>query len=291
MATLIGIMALVLWSLLAVIATITSGLPAFLLLAYCFAISFVISLLFRKKLGQSIFTSPQLSGKQWLNGITGLFGFHLCYFLAIESAPAIEVSLIVYIWPLLLSVLVANKTNKLAALVGGVVGFIGISFIILSSPNNAEVKPTSIGYLLAACCALIWTVYSFVLTKSQSKVEDIGWLSLAVALLALVAHLALEPSFSTYSLTHCFGILLLGLGPVGGAFYFWDYGLKFGNQKLLASLSYFTPLFSSIWLALAGLNTWSEHIVLSLALILIGALITNINMKKLQHIRFFQKAN
>ena len=32
-----------------------------------------------------------------------------------------------------------------------------------------------------------------------------------------------------------FSILMLGLGPVGGAFYLWDYAMKEGDIKLLAS--------------------------------------------------------
>ena len=279
MATLSGILALFLWSLLALISSLTSELPAFLLLAYCFGISFILSLIYRAKINQRLFTLPKLSGKQWLNGILGLFGFHFCYFMALKSATAIEVSLIVYIWPLLLSILVAGKANRVKAGVGGVLGFIGISFIILSTPDKQTNTSSFIGYMLAVSCAFIWALYSFFLTKSKSKVEDIGWVSLVVAIFSFIAHTMIEPSFTSYTANHWLGILLLGFGPVGGAFYLWEYGLKFGNQQLLASLSYFTPLFSSIWLALAGLNTWSEHIVLSLLLILLGAIVTNLKIR------------
>ena len=279
MATLSGMLALVLWSLLALISSLTEELPAFLLLAYCFAISFVLSLVYRAKTTQNLFTLPKLSGKQWLNGIFGLFGFHFCYFMALKSAAVIEVSLIVYIWPLLLSILVAGKANRFKAGVGGLLGFIGISFIILATPDNSETTSSFIGYVLAASCAFIWALYSFFLSKSDSKVEDIGWISLVVAVFSFIAHLTIEPSLTNYTAIHWLGIVLLGFGPVGGAFYLWDYGLKFGNQQLLASLSFFTPLFSSVWLALSGLNNWSEHIVLSLLLILIGATVTNLKIK------------
>ena len=71
------------------------------------------------------------------------------------------------------------------------------------------------------------------------------------------------------------GVLLLGLGPVGGAFYLWDMSLKNGNRQLLASISFCTPLISAVILALAGLNDWSIYIVIALSLILLGAFVSN----------------
>ena len=71
------------------------------------------------------------------------------------------------------------------------------------------------------------------------------------------------------------GILLLGLGPVGGAFYLWDFGLKKGNKQLLASLSFFTPLLSSVLLSLAGLHDWSINIIIAVVLIMLGAAVSN----------------
>src|SRR3546814_1148446 len=38
----------------------------------------------------------------WLTGIGGLFGYHALYFTALSHAPAVEASLICYLWPLLL---------------------------------------------------------------------------------------------------------------------------------------------------------------------------------------------
>ena len=72
---------------------------------------------------------------------------------------------------------------------------------------------------------------------------------------------------------------MLGLGPVGGAFYLWDIALKKGNQQLLASLSFSTPLISSVILAIAGFNAWSANIIIALALILSGAIIANMKKK------------
>jgi len=281
MATLYGFIAIGLWGTLALLGTITAEIPAFQLLSLCFTISAIIVISKRIANKKPVFTAPSLTLKQWLLGIIGLFGFHFCYFMALKFAPVIEVSLIVYLWPLLLATLVANKQSRFRALTGGCLGFIGIAFIIVGNGELALNSDYRIGYLLAAVCAVIWGSYSWFLSTSDNDVEDIGWLSAAVALLALLAHWQFETSNWSFSLSEWAGILLLGLGPVGGAFYLWDIALKKGNQQLLASLSFSTPLISSVILAIAGFNAWSVNIIIALALILIGAIIANSQPKRI----------
>ena len=143
-------------------------------------------------------------------------------------------------------------------MLGGVVGFIGVVVLMSGKGELTLSGESTLGYLLAILCALIWSNYSAYLARSPGKVDDIGWISLAVAGLSLLAHLILESNFSLdasqwqFSMSEWLGAILLGLGPVGGAFYLWDIGLKQGNKTLLASLSFFAPLISSVALVLAG---------------------------------------
>jgi drug/metabolite transporter (DMT)-like permease len=279
MATFHGIIAIVLWGLLALLGTVTANIPAFQLLSLCFCISALIVIAKRIFTKKPILTKPSLTLSQWGFGVAGLFGFHFCYFMALKYAPVIEVSLIVYLWPVLLAVLVATKQTLIRALLGGCLGFIGIAFIIIGDSELSLNNEYVIGYLLSIACALIWSSYSWFLSRSNNEVEDIGWLSAAVALISLIAHFQLETSNWNFSLQEWMGIILLGLGPVGGAFYLWDIGLKQGNKQLLASLSFSAPLISSAALSLAGFNTWTFNIVLALGFILSGALVTNMKCK------------
>ena len=41
-----------------------------------------------------------------------------------------------------------------------------------------------------------------------------------------------------------------GSGPMGGAFYLWDYAMKKANHEHVAILSYATPVLSTAFLAL-----------------------------------------
>lgn len=285
MATLYGVTAVILWGLLALLGTMTTKTPAFQLLSLCFCISALIVVAKRILTNKPVFTKPSLTPTQWLLGIAGLFGFHFCYFIALKYAPAIEISLIVYFWPLLLAVFVATKQTLIRALLGGCLGFVGIAFIIIGDGSLTLNQAHIIGYVLAIACALIWSSYSWYLSKSNNEVDDIGWLSAAVALLSLVAHLQLETSNWNFSSSEWLGIVILGLGPVGGSFYLWDIGLKHGNKQLLASLSFSAPLISSVALSLAGVNSWSFNIVLALGFILAGAVVSNMKPRQTKAIQ------
>ncbi|WP_191600895.1 DMT family transporter [Marinomonas algicola] len=278
MSTFLGVLALLLWGLLALLGTLTLVIPAFQLLFMCFLISAFIMVFKRFIQHKPLFTRPSLTGPQWFIGIIGLFGFHFCYFMALQFAPAIEVSLIVYSWPLLLTLFVSTSASRLSALVGGILGFLGIACIVLKDSQINMEEAFLWGYLLSAICAGIWSSYSWFLSKSKSHVDDIGWLSLGVAMLAFAAHLQFETGQWELTWHQWVGVLLLGLGPVGGAFYLWDMGLKYGNRSLLASLSFSTPALSSFILSTAGLNPWSFNIIIALSLIAIGAIIANKNL-------------
>ncbi|WP_372830925.1 DMT family transporter [Pontibacterium sp.] len=289
MATFYGLGAILMWGLLALFGSLTISIPAFQLLFICFLISSLIMFVRRFLRKESLFRLPTLRLSQWLIGTSGLFSFHFLYFMALKQAPVLEVSLIVYLWPLLLAILVAAHGYRLQAMLGGLIGFMGIVVIMTSKGDLNLSIESSFGYLIALMCALVWSSYSTYLAKSPGEVDDIGWISLAVAVLSLLAHLALESDFSLstahwqFTSSAWLGAILLGLGPVGGAFYLWDLGLKQGNQSLLASLSFCAPLISSISLILVGKEPASITLIIAVALIMLGGFIANWRTRKTSH--------
>src|SRR4051795_1648214 len=102
-ATLIGLTAVLMWSLLAVLTVATGKIPAFQLAAMTFGIGALVGSLTwigRSKAIGSL-RQPALA---WAVGIGGLFGYHALYFLALRLAPAAEAGLLNYLWPLLIVV-------------------------------------------------------------------------------------------------------------------------------------------------------------------------------------------
>ena len=296
--TSLGIGALALWSSLALLAANSVAMPPFFLLALCFFVSFLISLFWRYKKTGTWLKAPKITKAQWLLGIYGLFGYHFCYFFALHFAPVLEVSLINYLWPLLLSIFVAAKGHKLVSILGGIVAFSGIVILLSGEQasliqgsnqaiNQGNNQSNIWGYSLAFGAAFIWASYSALLAKfsqnQSSDLTDIGWISLVVSLLSGLCHLLFEPNIAqtlnTLTFTEVVSqfaiVLVIGLGPLGSAFYLWEYGMSKGNRSILASLSFLTPLASSFLLAGFGFAEWSLHMLVALTLILLGGLVSH----------------
>jgi drug/metabolite transporter (DMT)-like permease len=66
-------------------------------------------------------------------------------------------------------------------------------------------------------------------------------------------------------------VALLGLGPVGLAFFLWDLGVKRGDIQLLGTASYAAPLLSTLALVAGGEARASWTLALAALLIAGGA--------------------
>src|SRR5436309_8748071 len=92
-ATLIGLTAILVWSLLSVLTVATGKIPAFQLAAMTFGIGAAvafISFIFRPAAFGAL-RQPLLA---WVVGVGGLFGYHALYFLSLRFAPPAEASLV-----------------------------------------------------------------------------------------------------------------------------------------------------------------------------------------------------
>ena len=70
-------------------------------------------------------------------------------------------------------------------------------------------------------------------------------------------------------------ILGLGLGPVGLAFYVWDYGVKHGDIRLLGVAAYAAPVLSTLILIAAGVAPATPALAAACALIVGGAVVAS----------------
>ena len=65
----------------------------------------------------------------------------------------------------------------------------------------------------------------------------------------------------------------MGLGPVGGAFFLWDVGMKRGDPRLLGTLAYATPVASTLLLCAGGFASFSVTLLASAVLVAAGGLV------------------
>ena len=257
-----------------------------------FFIGFIIGFVLWKKEGRGIMVHLKWPLKVWLVGVCGLFGYHYFYFLAIQNAPAIEANLINYLWPLfivLFSAFLPNEKLRWFHIVGVLFGLIGVVFLISKGGSFNFDAQYANGYIYAFIAALIWGAYS-VISRSFAHIPTsaVGAFCGLTAILSLFCHLAFEVTVFP-AMQEFFIVALIGLGPVGGAFFVWDYGVKNGDIQLLGSMSYFTPLLSTILLISLGLSNQNSRVWMACAFIVFGSIISSLPLFKKLYSRMFTK--
>src|SRR6195952_1265868 len=275
-ATLVGLTAILMWSLLSVMTVATGKIPAFQLAAMTFAIGAAVafaSFIFRPQAFAAL-KQPPLA---WLVGVGGLFGYPALYLLALRFAPPAEAGLLNYLWPLLIvlfSSLLPGERLAPHHIVGALLGLAG-TVLLFAGNTSAHFEQGQIAGLAAAfVAAFVWASYSVMSRKLKTVPTDtVAGFCMATALLAAAIHLAVEVTVSPATTAQWLAIVALGVGPVGAAFYAWDIGMKRGDIRVLGAASYATPLLSTAFLILAGFAKPSAAIAIAAILIASGGLI------------------
>jgi drug/metabolite transporter (DMT)-like permease len=215
----------------------------------------------------------------WLVGVGGLFGYHALYFAALRLAPPAEASLIAYLWPLfivLFSAMLPGERLRRRHVAGALLGLAGVLILVGGRSGRLAFDPAFLpGYALAFGCALVWSGYSVLSRRFGGVPTDavVGF-CLVTAVLSLLCHLAFEVTVWPQTPAQWLAVVGLGLGPVGAAFYFWDYGIKKGDIRLLGVSAYASPVLSTLILVLAGVAAASWSLAAAAALIVGGAIVT-----------------
>jgi drug/metabolite transporter (DMT)-like permease len=96
-----ALVAVIIWSSLAALATSIPQVPPFLMTGIGLLLGSLLALpLSRLRLSQL-----RVTGRQLTLGVYGLFGYHATLFFALQTAPQVEANLLNYLWPLLIVLL------------------------------------------------------------------------------------------------------------------------------------------------------------------------------------------
>ncbi len=263
-ATLTGSTAVFMWGLLALFTTQTGVVPPFLLTALSFGIATCVVSIKWLVYRENVIGHLRQPPGAWIVGVIGLFGYHFFYFMALRNAPPVEAGLIAYMWPLLIvlfSTFLPGERLRWFHLAGAIAGFAGAAILITGRAELPGFQTEFIlGYVMAACCALTWSIYSIVNRRFGSVPTDtVGGFCAATAILAALCHLGFETTVWPDGTLQWLAVLGLGLFPVGMAFFTWDYGTKHGDIKVLGAFAYAAPLISTALLILFGQGkaTWT----------------------------------
>ena len=274
-ATLIGSSAILMWSTLTLLVTFIPGVPPFQLVAVTFFIGSVLFLLKWYFAGQCSVARMIHPWRVWALGLAGLFGYHAFYFAALRLAPPLEASLINYLWPLLIvvfSALLPGEKLRWFHAAGALMGLAGTALLVAGQGPLSFSGAHLAGYACALGAAVTWAGYS-VLSRRVADVpsDSVGGFMAATALLAFIAHELFETTVWPQGGLAWAAVVALGVGPLGAAFFVWDWGVKKGDIRVLGAASYGAPLISTLLLLAFGRGEATWQVIGALAFIVGGA--------------------
>lgn len=256
------------WASLATLGVRLSHLPPFWLTGVALLIGSLIALpLSRWDPKQWCVPLPTLA-----LGVYGLFGFHFLLFIALRHAPPVQANLVNYLWPLgmvvMAPVFLPGMRLSMRQLLAAIVGFAGAALAITG--GRSLDGGLAWGYLPALASAFVWASYSLLTQRVAAfPTAAIGLFAGVSGVLSLVCHFLLEPAVELTAQDGLW-LLLMGLGPLGAAFFLWDAALKRGDARQIGLLSFVTPLLSTLLLLWSRGETPHASIGLATALI-VGA--------------------
>jgi len=274
----LSLISILIWSTLALLGSRLGHLPPFLSVGVALVVGGLVGLVRARDWKVPLGT--------FALGVGGLFGYHALLFTAFRFAPAVEVNLLQYLWPLLIVVLsplyLPGQRLAVHHVLGSLLGLAGAGLVITG--GRLSLDPAHLpGYLLALAAALAWSSYSL-LTKRVRPFPTgaVGGFCLASGLLSL-SLFALEAAASGTPAPILAGrdwgsLLLLGLGPMGAAFYTWDAALKRGDARIIGALAYLTPLLSTLNLVIWGGHRLSAVSSSAMVLIVLGAAVGSLDL-------------
>ncbi|MDF1795287.1 MAG: DMT family transporter [Coxiellaceae bacterium] len=274
--TLLGIFALLFWSIDGVLVSGLHNIPSFEILAIIFSFGFILTAIKLTIEGQwSLVKQPWWI---WIIGVFGVYGNNVFYVISFKYAPPQQVLLIYFLWPIFALVLTALvererfQAHKVTALL------IGLSAIAVLNMHHYQLHFETkyfTGYICALIDATLWSSY-IVISKRFKRVpvEMIGMYFGVGAVISLVLHHNHE-NFVMPTL-HQFGILVtMGIFTQCLAYFFWQIGIQRGNFSTLNTLSYSIPIFAVMWLILCGIAKPSVNLFLATALVTISVILAS----------------
>lgn len=275
-ATLVGFLAIPLWSLTPLLVVLMGPMSAFFLMGFRFLVSGIMLSAVSISRGEGFFSQFRHPAGVWALNILGILISQNIYIFSLQHAPTAEANMINYVWPIYVMIfgaLIAGDKLELRHWLGILSGAAGCAVILLSEINLDWRPEYALGYGLALASGLLWAVYQVCMRKyyadQKSSVQGGPFLVYALVCFALF-HLTGQ---TVTPITADIVPVLTIFGFVPISYLFWEYGIKRGHYQFLALSAYFIPLLSAIWIVAATGKQWTMPLLLGGALIVLGPIL------------------
>lgn len=284
-ATLIGQVSLLIWALSACGAVALSALPAFEILSGIFISGFLASSVMNSIRGN---WGAALSRPKHLifAGIFGIVGNDIFYILSFKFAPAVQVDLIVCLWPMLVLILASimlSEDTKISHIVACIIAFLGVYFLLSSGGQNSFREKYFLGYFFAFMSAALWAMYVVISKKYIKSTPELFAIYCFVGtVFSILMHLTFEKTIFP-SFNQAVVLVVMGVTTHSLAYYGWDYAIKKGHFKLLQILPYGNPVLSVLALIIFGFAEFTQEVLIATLMVFIAGIIGSKKFKKMDN--------
>ena len=262
-ATLIGMMAILLWSaVVGLIRGVSESLGATGGAAAIYSVASVFLIL---SVGLKRLASFPRRYLVW--GSILFVTYELCFSLSIgyahSSRQAIEVSMVNYLWPsltMVAAILINKQRANWLIMPGVVLAILGICRVLGGDEGlNLEsmlfnVQDNPLSYGLAFAGAIIWAAYCTITARIAKGANGITLFFIFTALVLWAKYLVTGGGYTgggqmNFDL-HALLYLVVAGAAMGFGYGAWNIGILHGHVTILAGASYFVPVLSAILSAL-----------------------------------------
>ncbi|NNN99619.1 drug/metabolite DMT transporter permease [Vibrio sp. B1-2] len=275
--TLFGVAAILLWScLMGLIRTVTEQFSPIGGAALIYTVSSVFLMLV---MGVPKF--KHFSLRYVLIGGALFVSYEICLALALGMAndrhQALEMAVINYLWPaltVLFAVFLSRKPVHILVYPSVALAFVGVAWTITGDSGfsvmqiSANIATNPLTYSMAFGGAIIWAVYCNITKQLANGQNAIILFFMTTAIALWIKYFLSSESTLVFTVPATLNLALTGV-VMGSGYALWNVAILRGNMVLLATLSYFTPvistLLSSLILGVAlGVSFWQGVIMVTM---------------------------
>lgn len=201
--------------------------------------------------------------------------------MANDRLQAMEMAVINYLWPaltVLMAVILSKSRTHWLVYPSIALAFFGVAWSITGeqglslSQLSLNIATNPLTYFFAFSGAFIWAIYCNVTQRlSEGKNAIVPFFMATSVMLWIQYGLSDEPQMMM-SWRAGFDLLLTGI-VMGSGYALWNRAIIGGNMMLLATLSYFTPIFSTVLSGLILGVSLSSSFWQGVVMVTIGSLV------------------
>ncbi|AJK50813.1 hypothetical protein Bpla01_21220 [Burkholderia plantarii] len=213
-------------------------------------------------------------GRLWVGGACGMAGYHLLQYYALAMLPASEVSVIIGMTPLTVTVMEAWRRRAWPApaiMLGIALGLAGVALVCRVAAAGAA---SWAGLGCAALAMLCWSWYSMRVTRCEGMATVT-----TLFVMSLVSTLMLLPGFAYDVAAHGMRVpdlrlglqlLYLGIPASVAAYLLYDHGIERMGRVVGAQFNCLIPAFASALAALCLGEPLTGRQLAGLAAVVVG---------------------